>query len=158
MAFSAPQHYKYYRPISTKAARLAGVNVKDKKALDAWLRANLREWLGVESTNELSPMDDFTYVMKQYEGLIGDGIRWHLAYEQGPVRRAVHKIRQICEQLHLDEDYARGLSRNALQLDRMPLFEELNPKQLQTIIRTLKAQGNRIAAAAHAGGDDNEPF
>lgn len=152
MAFSAPQHYKFYRPVSTRAAKAAGVDVKNRVALDEWLRANLHAWLGVFSTKELSPVDDFTFVMMKYEQLLGDGYRWARAYQRQHVDGQVHKIREICRELDLEEDYARGAARQALGLGRLPLFEELSPKQLQTLLRVLKAQGDRIAAAASAGG------
>jgi hypothetical protein len=152
MPFSNLQQRRHYRPTIARAAAKAGVEVRDKAALDAFVRGNLHEWLGVYSTKELNAGPDFTFVMMKYEQLLGDGYRWRLQYENQHVNGQVHKIREICRELDLEEDYARGVARQALGLGRLPLFPELSPRQLQTVLRVLKAQGSRIAAAANAGG------
>jgi hypothetical protein len=155
MAFTRGQHAHHYRPMIARAAKKRGLNPKDRKALDLWIRTELHEWCGVWSTNELNPHEDFEFVMARLEEMIGGDIYWQMRYKNGSARRLIHRLTQICRERDIDEDYARGVARNALGLETLPLFEEMSPKQLRTLVQIFSKQAGRIATCA---AESNEPF
>lgn len=162
MALTDPQLKRHVWPMIAEAwlafLRTQPGAVNSSRAKDEWRKARLLEWFGTESTKELSPTDDFEFAMMKFEEIAGGGIRWRMKYASGPARRWTHKIRATCAELDLEEDYARRIARQALKLPTLPLFEELSPRQLQTVLRVIKAQGKRMVATATATEEDGNPF
>ena len=168
MALSTAQLKRHFWPMVTEAWKAhclrcpLAPGAKEAAFKDLWRRQRTHEWLGVYSTKELSQTDDFDFIMMKFEELAGNGIRWRLRYAQGPARRLAHAIQATCREHDIEEDYARGLARRALQLVELPLFEQLSPKQLRKVLQVLKKQGARIGAAAHSttvdSNEEGDPF
>lgn len=162
MALSRPQLNHHLFPMidaAWKAVRetLPKKDLSDSAAKDLWRRDMIIQWLGLYSTKQMSPTEDFEYAMMRFEELAGNGIRWRIKWETGAARRRVHVIHQICREYDLEETYVRGIARQALNLQELPLLERLSHYDLDTLIKILKAQAKKMTVPA-GKDDDNEPF
>jgi hypothetical protein len=151
MSFSRAQHIAHFRPMVGRAwaptrARLmmqalpAGEIARRRRA---WYERELQAKFGVTSTNDLNPKKDFEEAMAHFEAIAGDSIEWQLKLFSGDARRVLHEIRDLCRNFDLDESYARGIARQALQLDALPDIGALDAKSLVTVLRALKIHAAR---------------
>ncbi len=163
MGLSKSQHAYHFRPIVQRAweahcAVAGNPHVGDKIAREEWYREQLHACLGVWTTKQCNPVRDFERLMAHFEGIASDGIKWQLKSEGGDARRLAHKIRGICKDHDLDEDYVCRVARQALRLDSLPDLDRMNTEQLFMILRALRCDAERLTVAAHASDPNNEPF
>lgn len=153
MSFSRNQHIVHFRPMVARAwaahcSRLRTAPVDKAAAKDAWYRAELRAALGVDSTNDANPKADFEKAMAHFEAIAGDSIEWQLKLFSGDARRVLHEIRDLCRHYDLDEAYARGIARQALNLEALPDIGTLDARSLVTVLHALKNVTKREPASA----------
>jgi len=118
--------------------------VRDRVARELWYRGELIECLGKDSTKTASQTRDFERVMSHFEAILGDSIYWQMQAFRGDAKRIVHEISAICENSGLDEDYLRGIARQALRFEAPPQLIDLSPDQLLIILRAARIHARRI--------------
>jgi hypothetical protein len=78
-----------------------------------------------------------------------NGIDWQLKLAGADKRPIIHTILEICREHDLDENYMRGVARQALKLEALPELERLEPAQLLIVLQLLRMNVARMALAAH---------
>lgn len=159
MIWSAKQQ-GIYRTLVNKAwkehAQAKTIVEKDKVAKNAWYRRALHAELGVWSTKELS-QDYFAKACAIFEAMLGDSIYWATRALGGKEaergRRALFAIRELCAGHDVDEDYARGISRQALNRETLPHLDDLSAEDLITVMQVMKYN----VLHKHAEHDAAEP-
>jgi hypothetical protein len=149
MSFSRAQHITHYRPMVDRAwKRLydSSPALQDlappqrKVARREWYERELAAATGKKSSEQCNAGKDFEKAMAHFEAIAGDSIEWQLKLYTGDARRILHEIRDLVRHHDLDEDYARGIARQALKLDALPDITELDAKDLVVVLRALKIQ------------------
>lgn len=124
-----------------KYAQANSVDEKNKAAKERWYRAALHAELSVWTTKELR-QNDFAKACATFETLIGESIYWTtraLGGKEGErKRRALHAIKELCQQADLAEDYARGIARRALKRETLPWLDDLTADELISVMQLIK--------------------
>jgi len=172
--FSVPQRAEFFplRDHAWKAwASANGKDAKDGKEKDKWYRELMVRELGVYSSKELCPKDDYCTAMAVMEAIAGGSYFWKAAkpkavreFELGRMywnlratqtetaRRYLHAIRQLCREHELEEDYVRETARRIGQLDSRPIIEHLKSPTLWKLLAALRIYVNRDRPS------EEEPF
>lgn len=143
-----------------------GRDAKDKIAKDGWYRELMVKELGVYSSNELSPLNDYTKAMAIMEAIAGGSYVWTPAkpkpvrtFELGRMhwnmqatkseeaRRYLYLIRQVCKEHDLDDDYVCATARKVGNLDSRPLIDSLTALVLWKTLVALRIFVARKEAA-----------
>jgi hypothetical protein len=171
-----PKQQGIYRRLVTAAwkkhAGGNGIAEKDKPAKERWYRKQLHAELGVWTTKELS-QNDFAKACATFEAIIGESIYWATralgGKESERKRRALHAIREQCRKADIEEDYARGIARQALKRDTLPWLDDLTADELITLMQLIKYNARQMqpehdaaepteAELAAAGVTKDEPW
>ena len=104
---------------------------------DTWYRDQLRECLGTETTAACDRGRDYDTVMAHFEALIGESYEWQWRRFRGDKTRIVHAIQSECLAYDVDEDYMRGIARQALQTDDLPELHNMPEDMLRILLFAL---------------------
>lgn len=174
MGFSKRQQ-GIYRGLVEKAWRRHAqenrLDANDRLAKEHFYRATLHAELGVWTTKELSSSKHFATACAAFEAIVGDSVYWGLKAHNESARAMIYAVNRLCQEYDLDESYARGIARQALALETLPLLEQMEPAQLVTVLRALRIHVRRMAHASDndvpdevmtgtggADGDNDDPF
>ena len=147
----------------------------DKIAKDAWYRRIMRDELGVFSSKQLSPLEDYATAMAIFEAIAGGSYVWqpakpkpvrvfvpgrifwnHRATQTEQARRYLHAIRKLCAEHELEEEYVRETARRVGQLQSRPIIEQLGSPVLWKLLAALRIYVARQLAKEPAL--EEEPF
>lgn len=175
MSFTRSQQ-GIFRPMVTRAWRkhacAEGLNPSDRKAQDAWYRAELVKAIGRDSTRDCNSGRDFDTLMAHFE-IIAGGIEWNLRVQTGDTERFRWSIRQICEKWDITDAYARATAKKLLHwpgyltsLDQITDPDDLRKVQI-ALLKQARRQSRRenqpatpVPSASEEAevDDDNCPF
>lgn len=158
--FSVAQRAEFFplRDAAWKAWAVAnGREPRDAKAKDAWYRELMVKELGVYSSKELSPVNDYCTVMAVMEAVAGGSFLWQAAkpkplrvFESGRMfwnmratqteqaRRYLFAVQKLCREHDLAEDYVREVARKLGNLHSRPLVEQLSAPLLWKLLAALR--------------------
>lgn len=148
-------------PMLTNACATAaslGLCEDSAKGKEVWRRNHLAREAGIESLKHIPRGGKvFAKVMAALQVVVGDGIEWIIKADSCKPHELIYHAQQMLRRLQIPEDYACGVARNALKLTGETALEDLEPEQLDRVIKIFYAQGKRIAEAAkpkrETGGD-----
>ncbi len=158
--FTLAQRAEFF-PLRDYAWRVwAAANGKDTKsnvAKDEWYRELMVKELGVYSSKELSPLNDYTTAMAIMEAVAGGSYVWtpakpkpvrtfelgrmfwnHRATKTEEARRYLHLIRELCKEHDLDDDYVCATARKVGNLDSRPLIQNITAPVLWKTLVALR--------------------
>lgn len=156
-----------YRSLVEKAwrrhAQENGLEKGDRLAKEHFYRATLHAELGVWTTKELSSSKHFAGACAAFEAIVGDSCYWGLRAHNESSRALIHAVQTVCNEYDLAEEYARGVARQALRLDSLPMLEQLQPAQLVIVLRALRIHvrrmsDNDVPDEVMTGGATDDPF
>jgi hypothetical protein len=133
---------------------------KTNPAFRAWYEDELKEATGKPSTEFCNRKRDFTNAMAHFEIIVGESIFWQMKLHGDDARRIAWNIRDLAAANEVDEQYMRGMARNALGLlptDPLPQLDEMEDEQLCTIMGELK-RFLRRGGRPHVKQRKDDPF
>jgi hypothetical protein len=176
--FSLAQRAEFF-PLRDHAWRVWSAanmkDTKDKAAKDGWYRELMVRELGVYSSKELCPANDYCTAMAVMEAVAGGSYVWqpgkpkpirvfepgrifwnHRATQTEQARRYLHAIGKLCAQHELEEEYVRETARRVGQLQSRPIIEQLTSPVLWKLLAALRIYVARQLAKEPAL--EEEPF
>lgn len=120
-----------------------GIRVNDSNAKTAFRKAVLKRSTNLDSLADLPKAGpQFARFMAALEQIAGDGVKWTMHADSGAADAAVtlHQLREVMREPGLEERYVRGIAARALKSDELPLLDNLNAKDAETVLRIVRAQ------------------
>ena len=146
MSFSRAQQGQF-RPLVEQAWYFDCKRTKrdplDKAGRRFWYEEELMEATGKHSTAECDQKRDYEDAMAHFEAIVGASIYWQMRRLSGDRRRILHEVQQLAQKFDCDDDYMRGIARQALKRETIPEWRDLGPEDLLCILRALKIQVRR---------------
>ena len=176
MSFSKCQRSEFF-PLRDAAWREHAsknrLEPKDPAAKDHWYREIMRDELGVFSSKQLSPLNDYCAAMAIMESIAGGSfergkpqpgrrygerlfvpgrMHWNLrATQTESSRRLLYAVKEICREHALEEHYVREVARRISGRGETPLLQQLNAEHLRKLLAAL-----RIHVKRHLAPEEDE--
>ncbi len=144
MSFSRPQQSQYRQFVRHAWLQHCRDEQLPIAPMDRdWYEAELVVATGHRTTSECNAGRDYDHAMAHFEALARAGVKWQLKLSRGDAIRLAHNIREVCANHDLDEDFMRGIARQALRLDTLPELVKLSPDDLMIVLRACKQHVTR---------------
>lgn len=142
---------------------------KKHPAYRAWYERELEEATGCASSSDCNAWRDFNFAMAHFEVLARDGIYWQMELAKCDAKRILWNIARLVKRHGLEEDYLRGVARNArrkrrreagLDEEELPALIDLSTEELSHVLMSVKSHVRQKAArtARTTSQADNCPF